>query len=269
VVAILAIGAIIWHASRVLVEGDWTLEELAAEETEEAKPQTGKDTVRFLLVFVRPRYPAIRYIKVVKPLPARFADIATLEREREAVRAFRSSQPNPNAEQEETVRIWTSVYDQAIRRLDAGVTFALVRERFERAVLAMFVFGAVAIGTIAVFAWAVNPPAEEVQVSEFRVPVRARLDFTSDGQRSHEEVLGPTCVANPVDVVVLSTGNDSADVVTVATPCPVARFAVDAGVGSLSPIDSVRIPVALAGPPRAGTAVIDATVTTAPAQTTP
>ncbi len=112
----------------------------------------------------------------------------------------------------------------------------MVRDEFDRQRWPLLLAGLVAACAIATFAWAANPVADLPPAVQ--IPSTGTVELSAAGQRILAATLGPTCVPQPVRVVVIGASDGKFDLVVVPTDqCRPARFTLPdgGGIGVLTP----------------------------------
>jgi hypothetical protein len=150
--------------------------------------------------------------------------------------------------------------------------YEAIRQAFEKASRYMIICGVVGAIAIMFFLWAINPPAtnavpetsmeavtpteavmpteavtpietamETTQV-EYRVPSAAYLTLTPYSQKLFASVLGNSCVAKPIAVVVTAVSDGVYNVMTVpGEGCTLAHFPVAKSTGQLTTVNLVEL----------------------------
>jgi hypothetical protein len=246
-VGLFCVGSIIWAAARVLTTGDVTLAELAQDERKwisEDKPSRWW--------WVPGGFPDINYIHQINVL-GDFPKVQDLRDETSQIEALRlqamqdrkigwtNGTELPGAAAQDArdrynkakadLERRTPIHDREQAKVLAAAKYARVRWEFKRTVWVLLGFGATAAIALGVFAWAVNPPAPEAaEAPEFRVPVEGLLRL-DDEERRRELAAGlggDTCTERDINVIVLSSTDENADIVTVPREgCSLARLTVE------------------------------------------
>lgn len=235
-VALSAIGCIIWQATKVLTVGNATLSDLAAHEDDQ------------------PPHENVVYVKKIGVLDGAYdgelAETITEFQEkrtryqkddegaREALfQAKIAAQRDPN----------NTILEGAVEiaKLQAGATAAkrlslssrrrvllaalraeIIGRTMAKAAKPMVIGGVIGGISLGMFVWAINPPAPDDDLP-FVIPAHGYVRLSEENQSQWEKELGEQCVANPIQVMVLSISEENAEVVSVAgTGCAAARFTV-------------------------------------------
>jgi hypothetical protein len=204
VVALGAIGIILWLMVRVLAPDHVTLAGLKRDEINNPDGQDSK--------FITDAGLLGPYASVGK-LQEAYDAAATAERQRET--------------------------DAQVQLVLGGVRYYRLRRHFKQSVIGTVLAAMLAAVAIGGFAWAANPKAE--QVPKFQVPVEAKLRLSDAAKASMADEVGQECVKSDILVIVLTAAQNEYDVVTIPNDkCRVTRFMVGpgpAGVeGHLAPV---------------------------------
>jgi len=132
-------------------------------------------------------------------------------------------------------QIWFDYLDELIDHVVSYTRYNRIRRAADKSRLQMTFASVIAAVALVGFAWAANPGADQPTVLHSPAS-RAKLALSGAGRSTLTPVLGAKCVAlAKIDVVLLSASASGSEVVTVGGPdCPVARFTITAGLGSLA-----------------------------------
>jgi hypothetical protein len=240
-IALLSIVTIIWFALRVLVNEPVSLPALARQE---ANGQQGPH-----LAFAKEAGLLAKYRTLTELLNKSDVDITTrenvetdLKRLEQSNEAGKDEAIRQHKEQLVSLNNDIAYSAQVFSQIAAGIRYNQVYQRFKvtgKVLLIASLLAALAIGT---FSWAVNPPDSATAAPLFRTPVEASVQLTEQGQLLFTETLGQGCVSSAIRVVVLGVSDGRYDVVSLPTnQCALARFIIDAEVGTVQPSQPVTL----------------------------
>jgi len=237
IATLLFLGLAIKHVVKVLTSGDSTLDELVEEE-KGSKRGPKED---------------IRRAKEAEFLPASYQSVEDFRHQfREAKQQLSQEEHKKPQDAAKVAELRDRVQllgQQVMPQLFAGVRYFRVRRLFDEAVGWLLFWGFWAALGILAFAWATNPAPEASDPSPFKTPVEGFVNLNSEGRDSLSDALGHKCIEQPISVIVLSTSEQAANVVSIPTEeCELGRFTVTYGVnGDLQPAQDVSIPDAARG----------------------
>ena len=119
-----------------------------------------------------------------------------------------------------------------------------IRLVFERVRNAIIVLAIVVAAGGVVFAFVNDAPEEEEEPAISQRPVAAQLHLSAAGKDKMGTALGTGCNLDRVPVLVMSSSEDGAKVVSIATEgCSTAPLTIEDEDGELQAVESVSLPV--------------------------
>jgi hypothetical protein len=204
ILVLIGIGTIIWQGVKVLTTGGGNFNQLSQDEA--------------------------AYLVNSGALGAQYSSIGEIQAAVTAIDTERSGLDWADLAQRERIRALENqlgYINRLVTRAAAALRYQKVVKAFHDAAKWMLAGGALTAIAFVVFVWATNPPAPS-EAPEFVVPANATLSLTPEQQQQLAKSLGETCVQGDIPVVILSTDDERADVVSVAQgDCKLARFEID------------------------------------------
>lgn len=146
------------------------------------------------------------------------------------------------AEFEDTKKVLPEL-NRLIDRLMSYARAEDIRLTFERVRNAIIVLAIVVAAGGIVFAFVNDSPEEEETPAVSQRPVGAKLELSASGEEKMGEALGAGCNLKQVPVTVLSTAEDSSEVVSIATEgCNTALLTVETDDGEFQAVEQVSLP---------------------------
>lgn len=234
--ALFAIGVVVWSALQVLLAEPIDLTAVMAQEA------------RFLSRGGKGREPEdVSFVKNSGMLDAGQTIAQFVGTDDEIRKAFAKADPNDVQRQQQLVDALV-VHQQNLRVLKALLRYESVRRAARHAKWWMLGAGFVGGLAIGVFTWAANPPEVPAEAAPFKTPAVAQAYLSKESRERLSPVLGPECVANPVDVLVTNVSENDATVITMPSDtCAVSSFTLP--LSEVFPSEEVAPPADLIATP--------------------